>query len=337
MKNYFRSIVVLLIVSIFTSGLMAQKNNFAVHQSFSIKSAGGWDYLTVYGNKLYVSHGTQVNILDKSTGDSIGFIPNTTGVHGIAFDPIHQLGFTSNGRLNNVFAFNIITNEIKATIATGENPDAIMYDPFSKTIITCNGRSKDLSFIDANTLQVIATVAVGGKPETAVSNEAGKIFVNVEDKNEIVVIDAKTFVVEAHWSIAPIESPTGLAIDIATKRLFAGGEKLLGVINAETGKMVTTIGIGDGCDGVAFDNKSKLIFTSNGEGTMSIIKEVDANHFSLVENITTAKGARTIAIDEATHKIYLPTADFEPLPSDAKPNTRPKMIPGSFKILVANK
>ena len=311
MKNYFRSILVLLSVSIFTSGLVAQNKSFAVHQSFSIKSPGGWDYLTVYGNKLYVSHGTQVNILDKNTGDSIGFIPNTTGVHGIAFDPIHQLGFTSNGRLNNVFAFTIGTNEIKATIATGENPDAIMYDPFSKTIITCNGRSKDLSFIDANTLQVIATVAVGGKPETAVSNEAGKIFVNVEDKNEIVVINANTHLVEAHWSIAPIESPTGLAMDIATKRLFAGGEKLLGVINAETGKMLTTIGIGDGCDGVAFDNTTKLIFTSNGEGTMSIIKEADANHFN--------------------------AADFEPLPADAKPNTRPKMIPGSFKILVANK
>jgi YVTN family beta-propeller protein len=320
-----------------TFQLIAQPSKYAVQQEFSIKSAGGWDYLTVYGNKLYVSHGTQVNILDKKTGDSIGFIPNTTGVHGIAFDPIHQLGFTSNGRLNNVYVFNVSNNEIKTNIATGENPDAIMYDPFSKTIITCNGRSKDLSFIDANTLQVIATVAVGGKPETAVSNEAGKIFVNVEDKNEIVVINAITHLVEAHWSIAPIESPTGLAMDIATKRLFAGGEKLLGVINAETGKMLTTIGIGDGCDGVTFDNTTKLIFTSNGEGTMSIIKEADANHFSLVENIPTAKGARTIAIDETTHKIYLPTANFEPLPADAKPNTRPKMIPGTFKILVANK
>jgi YVTN family beta-propeller protein len=320
-----------------TFQLLAQPSKYAVQHEFSIKSAGGWDYLTVYGNKLYVSHGTQVNILEKNTGDSIGFIPNTTGVHGIAFDPIHQLGFTSNGRLNNVFAFNISNNEIKATIATGENPDAIMYDPFSKTIITCNGRSKDLSFIDANTLQVIATVAVGGKPETAVSNEAGKIFVNVEDKNEIVVINTNTHLVEAHWSIAPIESPTGLAIDIATKRLFAGGEKLLGVINAETGKMLTTVGIGDGCDGVAFDNKAKLIFTSNGEGTMSIIKEADANHFSLVENIPTTKGARTIAIDETNHKIYLPCADFEALPADAKPNTRAKMIPGTFKILVVNK
>ncbi|MEI7587844.1 MAG: YncE family protein [Chitinophagia bacterium] len=337
MKANFQTTFLILLIGICATSTMAQNKNFRVKQEFSIKSTGGWDYLSVNEDKLYVSHGSQVNILNKTTGDSISFIPNTTGIHGIAFDPIHKLGFTSNGRLNNVFAFDIHTNEVKATIATGENPDAIMYDPFSKTIITCNGRSKDLTFIDATTLQVIATVAVGGKPETAVSNEAGKIFVNVEDKNEIVVINAKTFLVEAHWSIAPIESPTGLAIDIATKRLFAGGEKLLGVINAETGKMVTTIAIGNGCDGVAFNNKTKLLFTSNGEGTMSIIKEEDANHFNLIENIPTLKSARTIALDESTNKIYLPAANFEPLPADAKPNTRAKMIPGSFKILVVNK
>jgi len=336
MKKYLQASFLFLIFSLCATKTMAQNKKFSVQQEFSIKSSGGWDYLSIYENKLYVSHGTQVNILDKTTGDSISFIPNTTGIHGIAFDPIHQLGFTSNGRLNNVFAFDINNNQVKATIATGENPDAIMYDPFSKTIITCNGRSKDLTFIDATSLQAIATVAVGGKPETAVSDEAGKIFVNVEDKNEIVVINAVTHLVESHWSITPIESPTGLAIDIVTKRLFAGGEKLLGVINAETGKMVTTIGIGDGCDGVAFNNKTKLIFTSNGEGTLTIIKEVDANHFKIVENIATLKSARTIALDETTNKIYLPAANLEPLPADAKPNTRAKMIPGSFKILVVN-
>jgi YVTN family beta-propeller protein len=320
-----------------TSQLIAQSSKYAVHQEYPIQSAGGWDYLTVYENKLYVSHGTQVNILDKKTGDSLSYIPNTTGIHGIAFDPIHQLGFTSNGRLNNVYAFHISNNEIKTTIATGENPDAIMYEPFSKAIITCNGRSKDLTFIDAATLKVIATTSVGGKPETAVSNEAGKIFVNVEDKNEIVVIDATTHLVEAHWNINPIESPTGLAIDVATKRLFTVGEKLLGVINAETGKMVTTIGIGEGSDGVAFNKKNKLIFSSNGEGTLSIVKEIDSDHYKFIENVPTAKGARTIALDEVNDKIYLPTANFEPLPADAKPNTRAKMIPGTFKILVVTK
>ena len=169
------------------------------------------------------------------------------------------------------------------------------------------------------------------------SDEKGKVYVNVEDKNEIVVINVATMKVEAHWSIAPIESPTGLAIDLKTKRLFAGGEKLLGIINAENGKMITTIAIGDGCDGVGFNNNTKMIYTSNGEGTMSIIKEEDANHFKLLENIPTLKGARTIAVDESSNKIYLPTADFEPLPADAKPNTRGKMISGSFKILVVSK
>jgi DNA-binding beta-propeller fold protein YncE len=317
--------------------MLAQKTNYSVTQQFQIKSNGGWDYLSVYENKLFVSHGTQVNILDKNTGDSIGFIPNATGVHGIAFDPIHKIGFTSNGRLNNVFAFDLATNNILSTIATGENPDAIMYEPFSKTMITCNGRSKNLTFINATTYQVVGTVDVGGKPETAVSDEKGKVYVNVEDKNEIVVINVATMKVEAHWSIAPIESPTGLAIDLKTKRLFAGGEKLLGIINAENGKMITTIAIGDGCDGVGFNNNTKMIYTSNGEGTMSIIKEEDANHFKLLENIPTLKGARTIAVDESSNKIFLPTADFEPLPADAKPNTRGKMISGSFKILVVSK
>ncbi len=334
MKKYLNAAFFLLLINLCIVDGNAQNKNYSVQQQFSIKSTGGWDYLSIYENKLYVSHGTQVNILDKTTGDSIDFIPNTTGVHGVAFDPIHKIGFTSNGRLNNVFAFDISNNEIKATIATGENPDAIMYEPFSKSIITCNGKSNDLTFIDANTLKVIATVAVGGKPETAVTNESGKIFVNVEDKNEIVVINASSHLVEAHWSIEPIVSPTGLAIDILNKRLFAGGEKLLGIINAENGKMVSTIVIGDGCDGVGFNKNKKIIFTSNGEGTMSVIKESDANHFNFLGNVPTAKGARTITIDESTNKIYLPTASFEPMPIDAKPNTRAKMIPGTFKVLV---
>jgi len=325
------------LLMILSPTVLFAQNSYQVSQQFSIKSPGGWDYLSVNENKLFVSHGTQVNILDKNNGDSIGVILNTTGVHGIAFDPIHKIGFTSNGRLNNVFAFNLSTHQVIATIATGENPDAIFYEPFSKTIITCNGRSKNLTFIDASNYQVIATIDVGGKPETAVSDEHGKVFVNVEDKNEIVAINIKTFQAEAHWSIAPIESPTGLAIDIKTKRLFAGGEKMLGVINAENGKMVTTIPIGDGCDGVAFNNKTKTIYTSNGEGTMSIIKEIDGAHYKLMETIPTLKGARTIAIDEMSDKLYLPTADFEPLPADAKPNTRAKMIVGSFKILVVSK
>jgi len=308
------------------------------HQTatFRIASAGGWDYLAVGpANKLYVSHGTQVNILDKNNGDSIGVIPNTTGIHGIAFIPEINTGYTSNGRLNNVFAFDLKTNEVKATIQTGENPDAIMYEPFSATIITCNGRSKDLSVIDPVHDKVVATIPVGGKPETAVSNGKGKLFVNIEDKNEIVCVDMKTKTVEAHWSIAPAEEPTGLAYDSQLDLLMAGcGNKLLAVVNAGNGKLVATFPIGDGCDGVAYDESTRTLYTSNGEGTMSVFTVSAKGVVKNTGNVATKKSARTITLDPETHKIYLPAVDVEADP--ANPNGRPKMIPGTFQILVVS-
>ena len=315
--------------------VQAQKD-FHILKTFHIQSAGGWDYIAVGpdNNRLYVSHGTQVNILDLKTGDSIGVIENTTGVHGIAFDKDQNKGFTSNGRLNTVTVFDLITNKIIAQIPTGQNPDAIFYEPFSKKIITCNGRSKNLSILDPVENRLIDSIDVGGKPETAVSNGAGKLFVNIEDKNEIVVVNTKTFTVEAHWSIAPAEEPTGLVFDKTTNRLFAGcGNKLLAVVNAADGKVIATLPIGDGCDGAAFDPETKTIFTSNGEGTMSVYHEKSADKVELVATIATKRGARTITIDEQTHLIYMPTAEFEK-PDPATPNARPKMIPGTFQVLV---
>lgn len=325
---------ILFILFVFPLLANAQKTNYQVLQNFPIKSNGGWDYITVYNNNLYVSHGTQVNILNKQTGDSVGVIANTTGIHGIAFDTNQNIGFTSNGKLNNVFAFDVNSNAIIATIPTGENPDAIMYDPFTKTIITCNGRGKNLTFINPVSNKVVGTVEVGGKPETAVSDEAGNIFVNIEDKNEIVKIDATTYKVIAHWSIKPLEEPTGLAIDLINKRLFAAGEKKMAVVNYENGKLVTTVAIGEGCDGLVFDNNKKLIFTSNGEGSLSIIKQNDANHYQLAQTLPTLKSARTIAIDELTGNVFLPAANFEPQPAGMSENKRTPIIPGSFKIIV---
>jgi YVTN family beta-propeller protein len=329
-----------LIVTLFfalSSLLNAQnKAEFKIANTFHIKSAGGWDYLAVCpdNNRLYVSHGGQVNVLDKTTGDSLGVVANTLGVHGIAFIPSLGKGYTSNGRANNVSVFDLKTNVVSEQIATGENPDAIMYEPFSKTIITCNGRSKDISVIDPTTNKVIATVPIGGKPETAVSDESGKLFVNSEDKNEIVVVDLKTFKVVNNWSLDSAEAPTGLAIDLKTKRLFAGCEKLLVVMNAENGKIVDKLPIGNGCDGVAFDNKTKQIFTSNGEGTMTIIEEKSADSFSVSATIPTKKAARTIFLDESTHTLYLPTADLEPKKAGDDPKARAKTIVGSFQVLV---
>ena len=321
----------------FTPVLAQQTTGLHVINTFHIASVGGWDYLAIgpVNDWLYVSHGTQVNILNKKTGDSVGVIENTTGVHGIAFDVANKKGFTSNGRINTVTVFDLNTNKALDQIAVGQNPDAIFYDPFSKKIITCNGRSKNLSIIDPVNNKLIDSVEVGGKPETAVSDGAGKIYVNVEDKNEIVEIDAKTFKVLNHWSLSPAEGPTGLAYDKKSKLLFAGCDKLLVVLDAVSGNLVDKIVIGDGCDGVAFDAALKNIYTSNGEGTMTVIHEEDGNTFRILENVTTKRGARTIALDKQSHLVYLPTAEFEV--QDPNQKGRPKMKPGTFQVLVVGK
>ena len=304
--------------------------------TFHIASSGGWDYLQVgpVNDWLYVSHGSQVNVLNKKTGDSVAVIENTTGVHGIAFDVANKKGFTSNGRLNTVTVFDMNTNKVLAQIPAGQNPDAIFYESFSKNIITCNGRGKNISFIDPVQDRVIDSIDVGGKPETAVSDGMGKVYVNIEDKNEIVEINVKTKTVMAHWSLSPAEGPTGLAFDKTSRILFAGCDKLLVVMDASDGRIVNSLPIGDGCDGVAFDPITKNIYTANGEGNMTVINEDKSGKFSVVENIETKKGARTIALDEKTHILYLPTAEFEPLQQGER---RAKMKAGTFQVLVISK
>ena len=314
------------------------QGSLKVISTLKIGGNGGWDYLAVQpnSNRLFVSHATQVNVIDKKTGDSIGVIPNTSGVHGIAFVPSLNKGYTTNGKTNNASIFNLKTLEVIGTVATGEKPDAIFYDESIKKVVVCNGKSKDLSFIDPETDKVVATIAVGGAPETAVSNGEGKIFVNLEDKSEVVAIDTKKMVVTAHWPIAPGEAPTGLAIDTKTKRLFAacGDNKKLIVLNEETGAIVADLPIGGGCDGNAFDAASKNIYTSNGEdGTITVIHEDNANKYSVVENFISKKGARTITLDDATHLLYTPTADLEA----TNTGKRPKAIPGTFQVLVVGK
>lgn len=329
------SIICLAAVFICYQTIAQDIKSYHLSKTFKIASTGSWDYLTVdeNSNRLYVSHATQVNILDKNTGDSIGVIPNTTGVHGIALIPALGKGYTSNGRLNNVTVFDLKTLQVLSQIKTGENPDAIMYDEFSKRIITCNGRSKDLTIIDPVTEQVVATIPVGGKLETAVSDQKGRLYVNNEDKHEIAVIDLTTNKLITEWSLAPGESPTGLVIDRKNKRLFATCDKLLVAIDMKDGKVISTLPIGEGCDGAAFDPSNGLVFTSNGAaGTISVIKS--GKNIELLATINSKRSARTIAIDTKKHRLYLPAADMEAVPADAPKGTRPKMIPGTFQILV---
>lgn len=321
-------------LAILTSLFAQAQNVYKVVNTYHISSAGGWDYIAINDGKIYVSHGTQVNILSEANGDSIGFISNTNGVHGIAFDNELGRGYTSNGRSNNVTAFDLKTNNIITQIETGENPDAIMFEPGTKTIITCNGRSGDLSVIDPKTNKIIATIDLNGKPEEAASDNKGKLFVNLEDRNEIAEVNLNTHSVVNHWPLGA-EGPTGLAYDKSANRLFAGCDKYLVVINAENGSVVDKLPIGNGCDGVVFDERNKIIFTSNGQsGTITAIKESSANKYEVLGNYITKRGARTIAIDKNTGVLYLPTADFE----TSKPQSgRPKMIPGTFQVLVVKK
>jgi YVTN family beta-propeller protein len=308
-------------------------SGFSLTKTFKIGSPGGWDYIAVGPDeKVYVSHSADVVILNAKTGDSVGVIPNTTGVHGIAFDEANGKGYTSNGRLNNVTVFDIKTGAVQGQIATGQNPDAIMYEPFSKTIITCNGRSHDLSVIDAASGQVTATIALDGKPETAVSDGAGKIYVNIEDKNKITVVDMRSRAVVTSWPLEG-EGPTGLAMDRKTKRLFAGCDKQLVVMDASSGAIVAKLPIGNGCDGVDFDKNLDLVFASCGEGTLAVIREASASSFSVIDNVPTKRSARTCAVDSKTHTVYLSAADTEP----GAPGERPKMVPGTFQVLVVSR
>jgi DNA-binding beta-propeller fold protein YncE len=315
-----------------------QTTGFKVLNDYKIPSVGGWDYITVDGanKRVYVSHGMQVNVI-STTGDSLGYIPKTTGVHGIAL--VHDLnkGFTSNGRSNSVTVFDLKTLTTTGEIQlTARNPDAIFYDDFSKKVITCNGGSHDLSFIDPATEKTVATVQLGQKLETAVSDGKGKIFVNGEDNSEVIVVDAIAYKEIARYKIDGGSSPSGLDIDRETNRLFiaCGDSKTMVVMDASNGKTVGTFPIGR-TDGLVFDPALKIAYASNGEGTITAVRELSADKFEFIENITTEPGARTIGIDLVTHHLFLPTAKSEPAPAPTTDNPRPrgKQIPGSFHVI----
>ncbi|HCN83436.1 MAG TPA: hypothetical protein DIT07_07400 [Sphingobacteriaceae bacterium] len=247
-------------------------------------------------------------ILDELSGDSIGVIANTQGVHGIAVIGSLGKGYTSNGRANTVTVFDLKTNKTLTEIKTGQNPDAIFYDDYSKKVFTCNGRSSDATVIDPATDQVIATIPLGGKPETAVSDGNGNIFVNIETTNEVIQLNANSLKVEKRWKLDGGEEPTGLSIDRSTKRLFVGcGNKLMLVLDAVSGKTLAKLPIGDGCDGVTFDQTLKRAFASNGEGTITVVQETGSNKFDVIQTVKTENRGRTITMDQKTHHIFLPS------------------------------
>jgi YVTN family beta-propeller protein len=309
--------------------------------SISIGGTGGWDYLTAdsENHRLYVSHGGEVEVIDTETEKLIGKVSGMNRIHGIAIADDLNSGFISDGGSNQVVVFDLKTLKTKDKVTVGKNPDGIVYDPASKRVFAFNGRSQNATAIDASNGHVDGTIALGGKPEFPVSDGAGNVYDNIEDKSEIVRIDSKTLQVTAHWSVAPCDSPSGLAIDKAGRRLFAVCDgKKMAVVDADSGKVVATPEIGEGPDAAAYDPGTKLAFSSNGEGTLTVVRATGEDKYSVAQTVPTAKGARTMALDTKTHKIYLSTADFGPAPeaSAQNPRPRPAIVPGSFKILIAS-
>ena len=318
----------LLVISlILTIAVQAQPkvSEYKISRVIHLTGDGGWDYLSVdmANSRLFVSHGTQVNVADLKKGEEISVIPNTNGVHGIAVANDLNKAFISCGRDTSVKVVDLKTfKEIVRIKVTGQKPDAILYDAFSHKVFTFNGRSSNSTVIDAKTNKVIGTIALSGKPEFPQSDGKGLVYVNIEDKSEIAVINVKTLKVEKTWSIAPGEEPSGSALDVANNRLFSVcGNKLMVVSDIIAGKVVTTVPIGDGCDGVAFDPSRKRIYSSNGEGTMTVVQQEGADKYTVVENMPTKAGARTITIDKSTGRLYISVAERVEGSRTSKPGT----------------
>jgi YVTN family beta-propeller protein len=312
---------------------------FTVQDKWKVGGEGGWDYLLddSAAHRLYITHGTRVEVIDSKTGKSIGAITGLKGTHGVALDETGKFGYISDGRANAVVVFDRGTLTTVATIPTGTNPDGITFEPVTKTVWAFNGGSHDATVIDAAARKVIATVPLPGRPEFPVADGTGQVFDNIEDKNEIVRLDAKNPKVTATWPLGGLESPSGLAIDRAGKRLFAVCDgKKMAVVDAVSGKLLATPAIGEGPDAAGYDPKTKLAFSSNGDGTLTVI-DASGSSYKVLQTLPTQRGARTMTLDPATGKVYVVTAELGPRPAATaeNPRPRPSITSDTFTVLVA--
>lgn len=317
---------------------------FEVTQRFALEGAEHWDYVAYDSvrHHLFVSRDNHVQVIDTRTGKLFGEIENTDGVHGFAFVQDRKLGFVTNGRANTITVINLDTLKVVDTIqAAGPDPDGILYVPSQQRVYVSNGHDQSVSAIDVATRKVVVTTHVGGKPEALAADGQGHVFVNVEDRSEIVEMDARSAAVLAHWPLAPCEEPSGLAIDATKERLFTVcANQHMMVMDAVSGHAVADLPIGGHPDSAAFDPDLKLAFSSNGEsGTLTVVHEDDADHYSVVQNVQTLEGAKTMALDPKTHRVYLVSSKFGPTEAvtPQNPHPRPAVIPGTFEVLVAQR
>jgi len=309
-------------------------------KKISIPGDGFWDYLIADGatGRVFVSHGTEVDVVDSKKGEVTGKIEGLKLVHGIALAPEFNRGFISDGAANQVVVFDLSTLAKVGEVAAGTNPDGIIYDPGTKRVFAFNGRSGNATAVDAEKGTLAGTVTLEGKPEFPVADGKGHVYVNIEDKSEVMDIDSKALTVVHKWPLAPCEEPSGMAMDTKSRRLFSGCDnKMMAVMDADTGKVVATVPIGEGVDATWFDPGTKYVLNSCGQdGVLTVIHEDSPDKYSVVENVKTEKAARTMALDPKTHNIYLAVAQVEMLPpaeGDAKGRPRRKIAPGTFGLL----
>ena len=331
-----------LFVSLFAIFSTAADPGYHVIKTYNLGGEGGWDYLNLDSSsrRLYISRATHVVVIDADSGKPVGDIPDTPGVHGIALAPELGRGFVSNGREGTVTIFDIQTLKLITKVKVGGNPDAILYDPATKRVFTFNGKSQDSTALDAAKGTVLGTIKLEGKPEFAASDGKGEIFVNIEDKSQLDAIDPAKLEVKSRWPLAPCEEPSGLSIDREHRRLFAGCDnKMMAVVDADSGKVIATPAIGDGVDATAFDPGTGLAFASCGEGVLTVVREESPSKFSVAENVKTQEGARTLALDEKTHQVFVVTAKFGPPPAPTadQPHPRHSILPDTFVVLVLGK
>jgi YVTN family beta-propeller protein len=290
----------------------ATGGGYSVTRKVPIPGQGSWDYLTVDedARRLYVSHGTQVEVLDIDSLNVAGNIPKTPGVHGVAIAPEFSRGFVSNGQTSSVTIFDLKSLKPIADVPTGQKPDAIIYDPATSRVFAFNGGGNSVTAIDAATGKAVGTVDLGGGPEFAAADGKGFVFDNLEDENLVLKINARELKVEQRWPTAPCSSPSSMAMDRANRRLFIGcRSKVMAVLDADTGKVITTLPIGDHVDATVFDPETKLVFNSNGEGTVTVIHQDSPDMYSIVETVKTAPRAKTMALDPKTHRLFLSTTE----------------------------
>jgi YVTN family beta-propeller protein len=334
--------IAILLTVLLAAAVAAPTSGYHLLQTWKLGGEGGWDYLKVdsEARRLYISRATKVVVIDADSGKPVGEITDTPGVHGIAIAPEFGKGYVSNGRENTVSVFDIKTLKTLNKIKVGTRPDAILYDPASKRVFTFNAGSQDATAIDAAKGEVVGSIPLGGKPEFSASDGKGTVFVNLEDKNQLFALDPAKLTVKERWPLPGCDEPSGLSMDTKNRRLFVGCDnKVMPVVDADSGKVLATLPIGGGVDATAFDEGTGLAFASCGEGVLTVVREDSPTKFSVAENVTTQRGARTMALDTKTHQVYTVTANFGPPPAATpqQPHPRPSILPDTFVVLVLGK